>query len=84
MSPRDDPFVAGDRILWVLLEAAAEDMEALMDEDSEGESLGPYTQEEMVYLTDPESDDEVEEIEREGTWANPIDLTCDEDLDMEE
>ena len=41
---------------------------------------GIFTQEEMVYLdSDTESESDVEEIDHEGSWANPIDLTLDTD-----
>jgi len=42
---------------------------------------GVYSQEEMVYVSDTESDSTVEEIDYEGSWANPIDLTSDTDDD---
>lgn len=43
-------------------------------EDEEDEN-SVYTIEEMVYLMDSDDDDSIEEIDHEGSWANPIDLT---------
>lgn len=48
------------------------------DDDSDGSSI--YSQEIMIYLEDEsDSDSDIIELDEEGSWANPIDLTCDEE-----
>lgn len=49
--------------------------------DSDDEDMSVYTQEDMIYLdTEDEGDseeDSIVEVNHEGSWSNPIDLTED-------